>query len=90
MAEKANAIQISPRDNVAVAMREIKAGEAVLGVAGVALSAAEDIRKNHKVALRAIAAGERIVKYGESIGAASKAISPGEWVHTHNLKGEEN
>jgi transcriptional regulator with XRE-family HTH domain len=29
--------------------------------------------------------GSDIVKYGESLGMATKAISPGEHVHVHNL-----
>ena len=41
----------------------------------------------HKVALRDIAVGEPIIKYGESIGAASAAIAEGEHVHTHNVEG---
>ena len=45
-----------------------------------------DIPAGHKVALRAIAAGERVVKYGFPIGVATKPIAPGEWVHVHNLR----
>lgn len=40
----------------------------------------------HKYALRAIAAGENVIKYGMPIGHATCAIAPGEHVHTHNLK----
>ncbi|MBQ6823624.1 MAG: altronate dehydratase [Clostridia bacterium] len=39
----------------------------------------------HKYALRAIRAGENIIKYGEPIGHATAKIAAGEWVHTHNL-----
>ena len=87
---KINAILINPKDNVAVVTAEVKAGEEIVGVPGRELKAREDIRKNHKVALVEIRAGERVVKYGESIGVASKTIQAGEWVHTHNLKLEEN
>jgi len=87
---KMNAILINPKDNVAVATTEVKAGEAITGIAGRELLAKEDIRKNHKVALIEIPAGQRVIKYGESIGVASKTIQAGEWVHTHNLKLEEN
>ena len=31
------------------------------------------------------AAGERVVKYGQTIGFATEAIAPGAWIHTHNL-----
>ncbi len=86
---KMNAIVINPKDNVAVATAAIQAGEAIVGVPGRELMAKEDIRPNHKVALAEIPAGQRVIKYGESIGVASKTISAGEWVHTHNLKLEE-
>jgi altronate hydrolase len=87
---KINAILINPRDNVAVATAAIKAGEAIVGVPGRELKAKEDIRRNHKVALAEIPEGRRVIKYGESIGVASQTISAGEWVHTHNLKLEED
>jgi altronate hydrolase len=40
----------------------------------------------HKIARRAIRAGETIIKYGDPIGIASQDIAPGEWVHVHNLR----
>ena len=39
----------------------------------------------HKYALRDIAAGEDVVKYGMPIGHATKAIAKGEHVHVDNL-----
>ena len=39
----------------------------------------------HKIAVRDIHAGEDIIKYGESIGIATKEIAKGEYVHVHNL-----
>ena len=43
------------------------------------------VPSGHKVARRAIAQGEFVIKYGEIIGRATQDIAPGEWVHTHNL-----
>jgi len=83
------AVLINEQDNVAVAIRAIKAGETITGVAGVKVKATADVMKNHKVAIKAVAAGEPIVKYGESIGLASKDVNPGDWVHTHNLKADQ-
>ncbi len=40
----------------------------------------------HKYAVRDIAQGENIIKYGEAIGHAVCSIKKGELVHTHNLK----
>lgn len=53
---------------------------------GVCLEGSDKIPAGHKFALRDIAAGEYIVKYGEIIGRATQAIGRGEWVHTHNVK----
>ena len=39
----------------------------------------------HKYAIRPIAPGENVIKYGMPIGHAKVRINPGEHVHTHNL-----
>ncbi|SDX37899.1 altronate hydrolase [Paracoccus sanguinis] len=41
--------------------------------------------QGHKVALRTMAPGEAVIKYGQVIGYATAPISPGEHVHTHNM-----
>src|SRR5690349_6525851 len=43
------------------------------------------IPRGHKVALRDLAAGEEVHKYGQLIGVATQAIRVGEHVHVHNL-----
>ena len=87
---QANAVLINSRDNVAVAIREVKAGVPLSGIPGVEVKADEDIMRNHKVALAKIEENAPVIKYGEAIGLASKPIRPGEWVHTHNLKSKED
>ncbi len=67
-------------DDVAVAVSPLKTGEVA---AGVLIRA--DIPKGHKVALRDIAAGADVRKYGFPIGAARVAIRAGDHVHTHNV-----
>jgi hypothetical protein len=81
-----NIVRIDPRDNVAVALRAIKSGEAVTGVSAIGVKAAEDILRNHKLALVEIPENGPVIKYGEPIGLASRTIRQGEWDHTHNLK----
>lgn len=85
-----NAVLVNPRDNIAVAIREIKAGETVTGIGGRELRANEDIMRNHKVAVAEVSENEPVLKYGEKIGFASKPIRAGDWVHSHNLKWEED
>ena len=74
-------IRINPRDNVAVALQPLKAGEEALGV-----TLREDIPAGHKFALCDIAENENVVKYGFPIGHATQPILAGSWVHTHNVK----
>lgn len=44
-----------------------------------------DVPYGHKIALKDIAKGEAIIKYGQSIGTASRDIREGDYVHIHNL-----
>ena len=78
-------IKIHENDNVIVALREIKAGEAV-PVADGTVTACETIPAGHKMAIRDIAAGAEVVKYGFRIGNAKEDIRAGQWVHVHNVK----
>ena len=73
-------IKIHPKDNVAVALQAVPKGTTWEGTV-----AAEDIPQGHKMALTAIAESESVVKYGFPIGHATKAVYPGQWVHTHNM-----
>ena len=45
-----------------------------------------NLSDGHKYALRDIAKGENIIKYGNPIGHATSDIKKGEHVHTHNIK----
>ncbi len=45
-----------------------------------------ELSTGHKHAIRPIARGENVIKYGAPIGHATEDIEAGEWVHTHNLK----
>ncbi|MDR2130443.1 MAG: altronate dehydratase family protein [Odoribacteraceae bacterium] len=78
-------LKIDPADNVAVALEPLVAGERV-EVEGEEIVIREAIESGHKFALRGLAPGEKIVKYGYSIGHATAGISPGERVHAHNLE----
>ena len=78
------AIVISERDNVATALEPLDAGQTI-DVSGSPLAVIETIPRGHKIALRAIGAGEIVVKYGSAIGHASCDIASGTHVHTHNV-----
>jgi len=80
-------MKLSPADNVVVALRTLKAGEAI-AIDGIVVTLPRGIAVGHKLAARAIAPGEIVVKYGCPIGTAVRAIAAGEHVHTHNLRSE--
>jgi (2R)-sulfolactate sulfo-lyase subunit alpha len=78
-------------DVVGVAVGDIGAKEKVVaafmdGKGDFRLVSREAVPLGHKIALRDIKKGEKVVEYGEVIGAATKPIGAGEHVHTHNLK----
>jgi altronate hydrolase len=50
------------------------------------LALREPVGFGHKVARRAIARGDPVVKYGVPIGIATQDIHPGEHVHVHNCR----
>ena len=80
----AKAVRIDAGDNVATLLGDVTAGEAVVAD-GPPLVATVDIPRGHKIALRAVAPGEAVVKYGFPIGHAIAAIAAGEHVHSANL-----
>ena len=86
---RADALVLHPQDDVATALRELKAGEniSIQGPEGrIDLQLCEPIALCHKLSLRALSLGQPVRKYGEIIGVASQATAAGAHVHTHNLK----
>ena len=78
------AIVLKPHDDVAIAKREIAAGT-VLEDADGRIEARQDIRPGHKIARRAVRAGDAVRRYGQIIGFATAEIAAGDHVHTQNL-----
>ena len=78
-------IKIHENDNVIVALKEIAKGEKV-SAGNVEVEAQEVIPAGHKMAIKDIAEGEEVIKYGFRIGNAKEAVKTGQWIHTHNVK----
>jgi len=77
-------LQLHPADNVCIATRALPAkAEVSTGMYTVRLPG--PVQQGHKIALTAIEPGQRVIKYGQTIGFATDGVAPGEWVHTHNL-----
>lgn len=75
-------IRLNAADNVIIALKDL-AGGAI--VPGLDVPLAEAIARGHKIATRPIAQGEKVLRYGQTIGIATLAIAPGDHVHVHNL-----
>ena len=79
------ALQLDPRDDVAVAVDGLKCGQRVR-IGRRTLDVREDIPSGHKFAVRTIAQAAEIRKFGWPIGTATAPIEAGAWVHTHNVR----
>jgi altronate dehydratase len=78
---------INNSDNVATSLEDIEIEKVtVIGDFTDELEVKESIPTGHKVALIDIPKGELIIKYGVSIGIATKDIKKGMWVHLHCMK----
>ncbi len=80
-----NVIIINEKDNVAILLEDIRAGETVRLPDGAIITARSDIPFSHKVAVADIEAGGYVYKYGEVIGAVKENVIRGDWIHIHNL-----
>jgi altronate dehydratase small subunit len=77
---------INDKDNIATALTDIPAGTEIK--AGTEMIIAQDrIPYGHKLALKDIKKGEKVIKYGEVIGVTVQIVKKGSHVHTHNMVG---
>jgi hypothetical protein len=78
------ALVLSIKDNVATLLTGA-AGGVALTYEGGTITCAGDVPSGHKLALVPIPRGGKIIKFGVSIGSATRDIAPGEHVHVHNV-----
>jgi len=75
-------IRLNAQDTVAVALADLSPGQPVED----GLVCSEPIPAGHKLALVDLAPQDPIRKYGQIIGFASRPITRGQHVHTHNVE----
>lgn len=89
IAGETRALIMDARDNVAVAIRELTAGEALrIPLPDGAIrevTTVEPIPFGHKFATADIGEGDQVIKYGERIGRATAPIRAGSHAHIHNI-----
>lgn len=79
------AIRLNPQDDVAIAKVALQVGTTLDLEGGQRIPVRQFIPSGHKIALREIAVGDAIRRYGQIIGFATQPVTPGDHVHTHNL-----
>ncbi len=81
-----------PEDSVAVVVTEnVKAGQQLTALIldedpTIQIPCVADIPLGHKVAMKDMAVGDTVIKYGVDIGKVVAAIKTGEHAHVHNIK----
>jgi altronate dehydratase len=88
MRTQANIVVLAEGDNVGVAVRAIGPGDFARPATGQSVEALEDIPLGHKIALRPIASGAKIIRLGMPVGIATADIQTGRLVHVHNVKSQ--
>lgn len=78
-------ILLAEEDNVLVCRFPVKRGDP-LSIDGVRVIAEADVDTGHKLARRALAAGDMVFKYGAPIGSMTRNVAIGGHVHLHNMK----
>ena len=78
-------ILLAEEDNVLVCRFPVRAGQA-LSIDGRPVTADADIETGHKLARRALTAGEIVFKYGAPIGSMTSGVEAGGHVNLHNMK----
>ena len=79
-------------DSVAVIVVEgVTAGTLLTGLVldedrTITLPCVQDIPLGHKVALKDMATGDTVIKYGADIGKVVQPIRTGQHAHVHNIK----
>ena len=81
------AVHLRPEDNVAVAARPLLPGQEYQ-FDGAVFTLTKRVGLGHKIAVRPIAKGEAVRKYGQIIGFASSDIPVGGHVHVHNVSAD--
>jgi altronate hydrolase len=77
-------LRLRPGDTVGLVTRPLPAGTDVLA-GDLLVRLRDDVPAGHKVALMNVPEGGEVRKYGQVIGVATRPITTGEHIHSHNL-----
>jgi altronate hydrolase len=80
-------LQLDPRDNVLIALTDLKSGEGI-EFAGQIYTPPKNVPAKHKFAMRSLDVGDDVIMYGVLVGRALKPIAAGELLTTGNIHHE--
>src|SRR5579864_518218 len=80
-------LKLSPRDNVLVALSDLRKDETI-ACFGSSYTLATDVPVKHKFAAENLAAGSDVIMYGVLVGKATKPIAQGEVLTPRNTQHE--
>lgn len=80
-------ILLHPDDNILVCVKQFHSGDEIV-IDGEKMISQIDIAVGHKIARRALNAGDKVYRYGAPIGSMTEPVAQGEHVHMHNMKSD--
>jgi altronate hydrolase len=78
-------LQLDSRDNVLIALSDLKAGEPI-EFAGQVYTLPNEVPAKHKFAVHSLGIGDAVIMYGVLVGSAAKPIARGEILTTSNIR----
>jgi altronate hydrolase len=78
-------LQIDPRDNVLIALTDLRRGESVT-LNSQTYRLESDVAAKHKIAREELAPGANVIMYGVIVGKAVESIRKGEALTTRNIR----
>src|SRR5229473_5810602 len=78
-------IQLDPRDNVLVALADLRQGE-IVNFAGNDYLLLSDVPAKHKFVTQSLPVGGNVIMYGALVGKTAEALRRGELLSTRNLR----
>lgn len=82
---KQKVLKVHPKDNVLVALTDLKKGD-VIEYDGSSYILQDDVKAKHKFFTEDLKQGDKIIMYGVLVGKAQYDIAKGSWMNTDNTK----
>ena len=78
---------LHPDDNVLVCRQHAFRGQSIT-LDDQTVTLPDEIQVGHKIARRDLKAGDKIIKYGASIGSMKADVARGAHIHMHNMQSD--